>query len=50
MRPPRCTNAHAAIHRPGGNRVGHWHDKVWIVIFFFRTVVTEVNHLMPNFA
>ena len=47
---PTAANAHAAIHRPGRNRAGQWHDKVWIIIIHFRTTVTKVDHFMTGFA
>ena len=47
---PAATDAHAAIHRPGGNRARQRHDKIRIVIVLFRPAVAEVNHFMSGFA
>ena len=39
---PTATDAHAAIHRPGGNRPGQRDDKIRIIIVLFRPTIAEV--------
>ena len=47
---PASTNAHAALHHPGGNRAGQRHNKIWIIIVLFRSTVAKVNHFMTGIA
>ena len=55
VRADRCpdtaaTNAHAAIHRSGGNRPCQRHDKIGIVVRLSRATVAKVNRFIPGCA
>ena len=47
---PAATDAHAAFHRPGGDRPRQRHDKIRVVIVLLRPAVAEVNHFIAGFA
>ncbi len=47
---PAATDAHAAIHRPGGNRPGQRDYKIWIIVVRLQLAVAKIGYFITGFA